>query len=353
MMDKKVDYLIIGQGLAGSFLAFQLLQQSKSVLVIDEGLQFSSSYIAAGVINPLVLRRYTKSWRAEEFLKYNSSFYDSVEALLNKKYLFSTPIKKLISSPDEENFWKVRLKKEDLSAFMAENLLETNNSALLKGNFKTGLVKQTSWLNISAFLTDFRAYLVKEKLLLDEVFNYDQLKNQSYKNISFNKIIFCEGANALKNPLFPANAFSLNKGQLMTIKSTEMQTEDILKKKVFILPTAKNEYKVGATYSWKWENVSENGSYEVEEEKSAKLKEMLKEMCDVEYTILEENAGVRPAVKDRRPLMGQHPEKNRVFFFNGMGSKGCLMAPLLSKEFVDYLDQKAELNSKVKISRYF
>lgn len=352
-MNKKVDYLIVGQGLAGSFLAFQLLQEKKSFLIIDKGLSFSSSFVAAGVINPLVLRRYTKTWRAKDFLKYNDSFYDSIQSFFSKKYHFKAPIKKLISSEDEEIFWHQRLKKEDLSDFIESELKSGEGLTSIKKHFKYGNVKQTSWLNISEFLIDFRKHLLSEELLLEETFEYENLESHQYKEVEFNKLIFCEGSKAKNNPFFPVDAFSLNKGQLMTIESSALQSKDILKKKVFVLPIAKNKYKVGATYSWKWNQTSDDGNHEVESEKTDQLKEMFAEIYEGEYNITTVEAGVRPAVKDRRPLIGRHPRKKHIYFFNGMGSKGCFMAPLLSKEFVDYLENMVELSSDIDIQRYF
>lgn len=352
-MNKKVDYLIVGQGLAGSFLAFQLHQEQKSFLIIDKGLSFSSSYVAAGIINPLVLRRYTKTWRAEDFLIYNQVFYKKIESFLSKKYHFSLPIQKLISSKDEEIFWNQRLKKEDLSDFIETKLKSGENLTSIKPHFKYGTVKQTSWLNISEFLKDFRKFLLANHLLIEEEFDYDRLETDYYKGINFKKLIFCEGSKAKNNPYFPVNAFSLNKGQLMTIESDDLQSKDILKKKVFVLPTKVNEYKVGATYSWKWDQSSDKGNQKVEAEKTDQLKEMFNEIYEGEYKVTNVEAGVRPAVKDRRPLIGKHPDNGHIFFFNGMGSKGCFMAPLLSKEFVDYLEKSIELSSDVDIRRYF
>ena len=48
-----VDFLIIGQGLAGSALAIELLGRGKRVLVVDRMDQRSSSRVAAGLITPL------------------------------------------------------------------------------------------------------------------------------------------------------------------------------------------------------------------------------------------------------------------------------------------------------------
>lgn len=352
-MNKKVDYLIVGQGLAGTFLTFNLLMMGKSILVVDKGHTFSSSFVAAGLINPLVLKRLTKTWRAEEFLEYNRLFYQDLEIFLNNKYHFHLPVYKLISSEDEEAFWAHRFKKGDVSNFIEAGLTEINKDFQPTKPFKTGRVKYTSWLNISELLKDFRNKLKAEDKILEESFDFDLLSEMSYKQVKFKQLVFCEGAQATENPLFGDLPFSLNKGQLLTIGSENLPTDQIFKKKVFILPTKKNEYKVGATYSWKWDNSTYKKAHKVEKEKTTLLKSQLEEMTRAKYVIKEEKTGIRPSVKDRRPLIGKHRGLQNIYIFNGMGSRGCFMAPLLSKELIEHIEEDIPLHPEVELSRYF
>ena len=64
-------------------------------------------------------------------------------------------------------------------------------------------------------------------------------------------------------------------------------------------------------------------------------------------------AGVRPTVYDRRPVMGEHPNHKGIFIFNGLGTKGYLMAPLLSEEMADFIISRKELHREVKLSRFY
>lgn len=347
-----MDYLIVGQGLAGTFLAFQLMQQGKSVMVLDKGLQYSSSRVAAGVINPMVLKRLTITWRAKEFLSYNPGFYLALDEYLGNKHHFEIPLKKLISSTEEIGFWEHRYDKENVSDFINKELLDVDSDLMPTENFKVGVVKQTSWLNISAVLKCFRNKLIEESCLLEEDFDFSMLQENQYKDINFNNIVFCEGAHGKNNPLFKDLPFSLNKGQLITIKNHELPSESILKKKVFVLPTGKNEFKIGATYSWKWDTSSEESAHKIEDDKTELLKAQLKEMTKAEYTVVKVETGIRPAVKDRRPLIGRHPEKKNVYLFNGMGSRGCFMAPLLVNEFIDFVEKGTALHKEVNLNRF-
>lgn len=351
-MKKEVDYLIVGQGLAGTFLGFQLMQKGFSVMFVDKGHKYSSSFVAAGVINPIVLRRYTVTWRAKEFLQYNANFYAELDAFLGKQYHFEMPIEKIISSVDEENFWQHRFSQDDVKDFIYKDLQSVNEKIAPTKKFKVGLVKQTSWLNISELLQDFRKYLIEEDLILEEEFNFKEIQSNDYKSVNFKKIVFCEGANGKYNPYFGYLPFSLNKGQLITIKNNQLPNNTMLKKKVFILPTKKNEFKIGATYSWKWDTSSEEKAHQLEPEKTAQLQEFLEEITTSDYKVIKEETGIRPSIKDRRPVIGKHPDKRNFYIFNGMGTRGCFMAPLLCKEFVDYSEENIPLNEEVRLNRF-
>ena len=351
-MNKKVDYLIVGQGLAGTFLAYQLLQKGKTVLVVDKGLKYSSSRVAAGVINPIVLRRFTVTWRAKEFLSYNPAFYNNLDQYLGKRYHFNIPLKKLISSQNEVDFWEHRYHKEDVSDFIHKDLTDVSDDILPAENFKVGLVKQSSWLNISELLVDFRKKLILEEALMEEEFNFSELLPNRYKNIEFGRVVFCEGARGKYNPLFKDLPFSLNKGQLITIENNDLPRDSLLKKKVFILPTSKKYFKIGATYSWKWDTSSEEAAHKIEEDKTELLKAHLEEITTANYKVVAVETGIRPSIKDRRPLIGQHPTRTDVYMFNGMGTRGCFMAPLLVEEFIAHLENGTELNNEVSLNRF-
>lgn len=256
-------------------------------------------------------------------------------------------IEKLISSKDEILFWKHRYEKAELSPFLEKELKENKDPLSSKKAFKIGQTKQTSWLNISELLKDFRFYLDSKDLLIKDTFDFNNLhQNGQYETFHFDKVVFCEGAAATKNPFFDRLPFSLNKGQILTIKTAELPQNKILKKSVFILPVEKHTFKVGASYSWKWDH--ENA----DEEKTNWLKEQISFISDCSYKVEKVEAGIRPAVKDRRPLMGASPIRKNVYIFNGLGSRGCLMAPLLAEELYQHMEHSRPLDKEANINRF-
>lgn len=348
-MTKAVDYIIVGQGLAGSILSQQLKKQGFSFVVIDKGIEKSSSVVAAGIMNPLVLKRLTKTWRADEFVTYNKQFYKEVNTIFQQELWKPIIIEKLISSSDEKSFWYHRFKTAQLNEYIEPKLSACSHNLLGKKNYSSGIVKQASWLNVELYLKKYRNYLNENRLLLNEVFDFDCLENFEkvrYKNITAKGIIFCEGAEAINNPYFNYLRFKLTKGQTVDI-NCELQTNNsILQKKVFIHPFAKNHFKVGASFSWEWENES------VEKLVSKQLLMDLEDLGVSNYKVIYEKAGIRPSVEDRRPLVGEHPIHNNVFIFNGMGARACMMVPLLAKELATFLKEKTPLHKEVLLSRY-
>ena len=203
------------------------------------------------------------------------------------------------------------------------------------------------------YLNGFRDYFISHNSLLDEQFEYDQLNVEEdgviYKNYTAKKIIFCEGFQTANNPFFSWLPFKLTKGEIITIQLEQNSVADINKvinKGVFILPIGDNTYKVGATYEWKdlTENTTEKGK--------ADLIEKLKKVLQVPFTIIDHKAGIRPTVNDRRPLIGIHPKHNSVAVFNGLGTKGVMLAHYFANHFSDFLENKASLDKEVDIKRF-
>ncbi len=350
-MKKYFDIVIVGQGLAGSMLYYQLQKRGKKVMLIDSFEKDSSTSVAAGIINHMVLRRIIKSWKAEEFSTYNAAFYAELQHFLGSNFFFEKPLIKLLSNQNEINFWLKRYSEEENDAFISNNILDISSNKFINSNFKNaGKVKQTAWVDTSTFLSVFRNHLVKNNALIEEKFDFNQLifepEKLIYKEIECDQLIFCEGAKAQHNPFFNYLPFSFVKGELLIIQSDTLKEEYILNKKIFILPIGNGYFKVGATYAW------EDYSNKPTEEKKQELINSLEQLILCPYEIVEHLAGIRPAVKDRRPLAGQHPKHQQLYIFNGLGSRGFSIAPKLTEEFVSHLIDDKKLDMDLDIKRY-
>lgn len=348
-MEKKVDYLIVGQGLAGSVFAYTALLKNKKIAVIDSNKIKASSKVAAGIINSVVIKRLTKSWRADEFNQYIRAFYPLMEKHLHSKFFHHTNTLKIISSEEEEYFWKNRREAGNMEEYLSD-LIDTNYLSDSFTHAKTGKILQTYLLEFNRILKDFKKNLLEKHYFLEEQFDYSKLilkdKSVRYQGIEAKCIVFCEGVHASKNPFFNWLPFNLNKGEIVTIKSYNLNINSVINKKIFILPMGNNIYKIGSSYEWK--NLDQNPT----EEKRNEIMQNFEQVCSVEYEIIDQEAGIRPATRDRRPFLGQHPEYHQLYIFNGMGAKAGLMAPLLAKELIDLIEENKKLDKECSIQRY-
>ncbi|MEJ7659256.1 MAG: hypothetical protein WKG07_06320 [Hymenobacter sp.] len=104
---------------------------------------------------------------------------------------------------------------------------------------------------------------------------------------------------------------------------------------------------MGATY--RWPPFSENPDDGDQRELAGRLAGL----TALPFSVVGERRGVRPAVRDRRPLLGRHPALPWLSLFGGFGSKGVSLAPRLAAQLADYLDQGDALWPEADLARYY
>lgn len=351
-MNKRFNYILIGQGIAGTVLAHTLMNEGKTVLIIDEGLEHSTSAIAAGLYNPVVFKRLVKSWMADELIPFMDTFYTEAEQLLGENFYHKKQIVKLFADTAEREFW---LKKadEEVGSYLSKTIDDHFLTELIENPVGAAEVKSAGNLDTPTFLKAFHNYFLKKKCLLEAKFDYGDLsiseQGVSYRNQDADKLIFCEGYQAIQNPYFEWLPFKLTKGELLTVKLKEnavIPLDKVINKGVFILPLGANLYKVGATYEW--ENLTEHPTEKGKQELIEKLQKVLR----VPFEIIDHRAGIRPTVLDRRPLIGLHPEHKALGIFNGLGTKGVMLAPYFAKQFSLFLHKGKPLPEEANSDRF-
>jgi glycine/D-amino acid oxidase-like deaminating enzyme len=106
-------------------------------------------------------------------------------------------------------------------------------------------------------------------------------------------------------------------------------------------------YRVGSTYHWK------DLDWQTTDEAKDQLVERLRSLLKIEFKIVGQEAGIRPASKDRRPLVGAHPEKKNIYLFNGLGTKGVSLAPYFAKNLIEHIILGLKIDDAVNINRYY
>ena len=346
---KQFDYIIVGQGLAGTVLSFRLQQLGKTVLVIDKHRELTSSKIAPGAYNPMVLKRFTPCWMVEKQLDPLYTFIREFEEKFELTIHEPIKLHRLFKSVQEQNLWMEKSEKKSLAAFMNPSFIPNTNQ-FIDATFGYGEVNHSGRVRLGAMIAAFRTHLLFENALIDEDFDFSSLSytndSVTYKSFTASKIIFCEGHRLSLNPLFNYLPLMRTKGELLTVRIKGLNLKEHLKSSVSILPLGDDLYKVGATFNWdeKDELCTENAKSD--------LLARLSSIVNMPVELINHEAGLRPTVKDRRALIGQHPVHKSLFVFNGLGARGLLISPLLSLEFASYLEQGTSLNTEVNINRY-
>lgn len=347
---KTHDYLLIGQGLAGTILSRTLQRAGKTVLIIDDPSLSHASRVAAGLYNPVIARRLVKSWMIDALLPVMDEFYRDAEVLLQERFYFKKQIIKIFAEEQEKTLW-LKKKNEAVGYYLSDTIREGFLNDVIYNPLGSSEILHAGNIDTALFLSAFRDYFKNRNELLEEKFDYAQLKinegSVQYKDVSASNVIFCEGFKATENPWFPSLQFNLAKGEMITIRLKEGAIPDdtVINKGVFILPIGDTMYRVGATYEWT--DLTENPTTTAK----AELIEKLEKVIRVPYEIIGQQAGVRPTVNDRRPLIGLHPQHPELCMFNGMGTKGVMLAPYFAKQLCDFLLHGKALDKEVDCNR--
>lgn len=342
-----IDYLIVGSGLAGISFSEVALQNGKSILVLDNDSQ-NSSKIAGGLYNPVILKRFSEVWKAKEQLDVMADFYPAIEKKINCKVDFKSPILRKFFSVEEQNNWFAASDKNALAPFLSSQIISKKYPSI-DSPFGYGEVLQTGYINTALLLNKYREYLKKINLFQEESFDYEALQFEAdtirYKDVQVKHIVFAEGFGMHANPYFQDLPLDGTKGELFIIKAPELDLDVIVNTSVFILPLGNDLFKVGATYNWK-----DKTDLPTEEGK-AELVDRIKEIINCDFEIISHFAGVRPTVKDRRPLVGTHHEHLNIHILNGLGTRGVMLGPAMAKALFDYIEFQIPLDPVIDIKR--
>lgn len=345
----EVDFLIIGQGIAGTVLSYTLMQAGQSVLVMDEYKPNSASRIAAGVINPVSGRRFTVAWQYDQIYPVAMQVYRELEQLLGVPVFQPRDIYNVLPSAQLKEAFMERTTglsymedpTEEKVTYYQQWLDQPHGAAIVKG----------ATVLLHNLLPAWRDHLQRHNSLREERLELSDLRisqeNVKYADITARYLIFCEGAATVNNPWFYYIPFLLNKGEVLKVQIPGFSTPDIIKRSVSLVPQGEDTYWVGATFAWDYPDDAPTA------EKRDILEKGLQQLLKVPYKVLDQLAAVRPSGTDRRPIMGFHPKYPSLGMFNGLGTKGTSLAPAMAAEFAAYVLQNKPLQADTDIKRFF
>lgn len=340
------DYIIVGQGLAGSCLALQLIKQKKKILVVDVFTENTATQVAAGLFNPITGRNMLKTWKADELFPYLHAFYTEAEQLTGEQFFNPMPLYRPFVSVEEQNEWMGKSINEELKAYLEKVYITPTQPHEVHNPFGGLMLKQCGYLHTTKFTQAVRSYIRHSGQVLEEIFDEAELmlhaEYVAYKKYRAHKIIFCQGIGALQGKLFSWLPIRSLKGETLTIKA-QTEVSVIYNRGVYVVPGL---WRVGATYQ------KQDTTQATTENARAELEAKLSELISFPYEITAQTWGMRPTTPDRKPILGAHPEHERVIVFNGLGTKGVSLAPYFSNVLASWLENNVPINKEVDIERY-
>lgn len=342
-----VDYLIIGQGICGSFLSRYLLEAGCDVLVIDKERPNTASRVASGIINPVTGRRLVKTWEIDKFMPLAKDAYKSWELLLGKPLLTETSILDFPVTAQMHLAFQERMAEESLLGIPA-NTDQWKHFFLFA--FPPGEIKPAFLININALLEGWRSILIEKNTIREEVFYHEELvikeNNVVYRDIKANKILFCDGAAGSQFQMFAALPFVANKGEVIWARIPGLPSGQIYKCGLTIVPWNEDIFWIGSTYEWDFEDDQPTEAFR------DRVNNTLKAWLKLPFELLDHKASLRPANMERRPFVGLHPQYSSVGILNGMGTKGCSLAPWFARELANHLIHGLPIHPQADISRF-
>lgn len=342
------DYIIVGAGLAGLCFAEHCHRAGRSFAVVSNRSQ-NSSRVAGGLYNPVILKRLKLATYAAEHSDYIAPFYAAVEERLGTSFFHSLPIYRKLFSVEEQNAWFEAMDRPGLSQFMMPEILHPKFE-YLPAPFGFGALQHTGWMDTTAFLDAYADSLRAADSFIEGSFAYDDLQvnddHVNYHGMQAQHIVFAEGFGIRQNPYFHHLPLDGTKGELLIIRAPQLELDVAVNAGVFILPIGNDLYKVGATYEW------EDKTSLPTESGLAELTHKLEQLITCEYDVVEHLAGIRPTVKDRKPLVGSHRHYKNVHILNGLGTRGILLGPPMARELFEAIEKQREVDPFVNIRRF-
>jgi glycine/D-amino acid oxidase-like deaminating enzyme len=321
----QVDYLVIGQGISGTWLCWYLMQNHKTFVVFDDAMPHSGSSVSAGIINPVNGKRFVESSIDMLLLK---NEYQKFEAFFDTKVLKETGILQFFTSQESEVLFD---KKKLECHYLQSN--ENSFDHVFNYDFNSGIINPCYQIDVHTFMQSMKEYLQLKEQYFQETVDYKAINFSDnkviYKDISASKIIFCDGAATDKNPFTTHLQFAHSKGEALLVYIENLDHAFIYKHKYMIVPFGENTYWVGASAKWQYED--DKPTIQFYNETKAWLTAFLK----VPFTIINHRAAIRPTTLQREAIAALHPTNKQVALLNGMGTKACSTAPILAKQLVE------------------
>lgn len=352
----KTEFLLVGQGLCGTWLSYFLEQEKREFIILDPGNLPNASRQAGGLINPVTGRRLVTTWRIDELLPFAHTQYTRLSQLLfteqekpRHKLIEERNILQFFAHPDTRVVFEKRVReRSDYLHLPTEPLAET---ALFNSPQGHGLIQKSCQVRPDLLLSSYKKHLLQQGRLLEKKFEYPQLNatasTHRYEDISFDYLIFCDGIGAHTNTLFDHLPVAPVKGEALILHIPDMPSSYVYKGPLTLIPLdQEGHWWAGSSYEWNFNDSNPSVAYR------ESTTDTLQQWLSLPFTIVDHWAAIRPGSKERRPFVGMLEQWPTIGFLGGMGTKGCSLAPYFANQLVQHLLHNTPLDPEADLRRF-
>jgi glycine oxidase len=337
--------LIIGQGLAGTALAWQCWERAVPFIVVDRDAPITSSKIAAGLISPITGFRLTHAPGYDAMLAEALRTYRALERKLGLRVLHAMPHLRFLASEEEVQFW---LRRRDQLKFWREARFDSERFANPRGAF---MMKHAGWMDTAAFLAASKAFFIAQGCWQAGAVSEPDLTctpdSVVWADQPYRAAVFCTGWEAARSQWFEWVKFQSFRGTILEARADLGGERRIVHADCWLLPQAHGRMRIGATFERSFTD-----PHGVDEAALDDLHTRVRRVLRVPYAVISQQSAVRPVITGQRTFIGTHPARPRIGFFNGLASKGVLRAPYYARLLADHLLDGAALPASCDVRNY-
>lgn len=354
MRDRTLDTLIIGQGLAGSALAWHLIALGERVCVIDDGHRSAASMVAAGLINPLAGMRFNRRPEMDDWLRAADDWYAELEKHFGRRFYHPLPMLRLFRSAEQRRFLERRRQDPASRTLLGEAFTADDCPAPVAAPYGGFLQLRTGYVDLPLLLATLRDWLDTQGAIETAALTFDAITLHdgpghaiSVAGRHARRLVFCDGARLRHNPWFRYLPLAPDQGEILDLQLVDWRPDHIVNGTHWLLPLTDGSVRFGATH----EHKALSGR-PTDVGKSHLLTGFADLRPDTALPkVTAHRAGIRPATADRYPLLGQHPRHPALWVCNGFGARGALTVPWYALALARHLRTAAPLPHEADIRR--
>lgn len=351
-----MDVIVVGGGLAGTLLALELERRGRRVLLVDDDLRDAATPVAAGLLNPVTGMRLSPTPGAALLIPAAIETFRSLEQKFGRTIFRALPLFRAYSNEAERDLKRRRAAEPDAARWFGDEVAPEAVHPALHAPLGGFMIVGGGWVDLPALLAGAREHFTQADAppapgapgesppgvtLLTTRFDHagvEILKKGAgvrWRGVTAKHLVFAEGAGVRANPWFRDLAWQPAKGEFITCETDLAGGPDFaLKIGLMAIPLGDGRWRVGSNYEW--EKLDTAPTPAVRDMLLAGFAKMFR--TPPRATVVTHLAGVRPAAKGARPIVGRHPDHPALHVFNGFGAKGCTWTPAYAREYAARLD---------------